>query len=108
MVVIGWLICWSPSGQHIVREQWKHIILVCIWINCSLWSEPPIHLVTYGPLTNVFTFFLVWPCSTSTDMEPVQSSQDKKNAIEFSSTHYDTSKRILKSPFINARLWRAI
>ena len=44
-----------------LKNSWKHIILVCIWINCSLWSEPPIHLVTYGPLTNVFTLlYLVY------------------------------------------------
>ena len=38
------------------KKLLKHIILVCILINCFLWSEPPIHLVTYGPLTNDFTY----------------------------------------------------
>ena len=69
------------------KNSWKHIILVCILINCSLWSEPPIHLVTYGPLTNVFTFFTYFgpfpvenPAYTPGDFPPesINPSEKKK------------------------------
>ena len=56
--------CQAVLRSTISHTEFKKLVkthfLVCILINCSRWSEPPIHLVTYGPLTNVFTLLLLY------------------------------------------------